>query len=205
MKNLSSRAWPSRAWRIVCTLAAALVLLVSRPGRAERRDDPLYTPSIFLYGFDGFALGAGTGLGAGYLAARGGGWQADDWQPLVYGAGIGALAGGALGLTLGITDMVNETQGRGYFVLRDGSYGLGFGVATGAIIGGLSAVGSKEPEHIVLGAAVGGLCGTAVGLALGIVEGQRAWRRHANLALTLAPAAQAGGRLLWMPALIGSY
>jgi len=182
----------------------ALVLLLAAPAHAETAPEPLYTPSIFLYGFDGFLLGTGAGLGAGYLGARAGGWHHDDWQPLAYGAGIGALAGGALGLGLGITDMANQTQGRGYFILRDGAYGLGFGAATGAIAGGLGAVSSKKPEHILFGAAIGGLVGTGVGVVLGVVEGQRAWRRQSRVALALAPA-ESGGKLVWMPTLVGRY
>jgi hypothetical protein len=191
--------------RTLSTLVAAALLAFSLPLQAEPQQEPLYTPSVFLYGFDGFVLGAGAGLGAGYLGARAGGWHKDDWQPLAYGAGIGALAGGALGLTLGITDMVNETQGRGYFILRDGGYGLGFGTATGAIVGGLGAIGSKKPEHILFGAAIGGLVGTGAGVVLGIVEGQRAWRRHTRVAFTLAPAAESSGKLVWMPTLLGRY
>jgi hypothetical protein len=206
MKNPSARPRPSQARRILGVfLVAGALALRSAPARAETHDEPLYTPSIFIYGWNGIALGAGAGLGAGYLAARAGGWESDDWRALVYGAGFGGLAGGALGLTLGITDMANETQGRGHLILRDGGYGLGFGVATGAIIGGLTAASSKEPEQILLGGAIGGLAGTAVGLVLGIVEGQRAWRRHTKVALTLAPAPEASGKLVWMPALIGRY
>jgi hypothetical protein len=70
-------------------IGAALLLMVSPPARAQTTPEPLYTPSIFLYGFDGFLLGTGAGLGAGYLGARAGGWHHDDWQPLAYGAGIG--------------------------------------------------------------------------------------------------------------------
>jgi hypothetical protein len=195
----------SGARRALGFLVAAQILLLARPGHGQTRDEPLYTPSIFLYGFDGFVLGAGAGLGAGYLAARGDGWTEDDWRPLAYGAGVGALAGGVLGLTLGVTDMVNETQGRGYFVLRDGGYGLGFGAATGAIVGGLSAIGSGEPQRILTGGAVGALVGTGAGLVLGVVEGQRAWRRHTRVALTLAPAPEPSGRLTWMPALAGRF
>src|SRR5205814_9703945 len=99
----------------------------------------------------------------------------------------------------------NETQGRGYFVLRDGGYGLGFGVATGAIVGGLSAIGSKQPERILLGGAVGGLVGTGVGVVQGIVEGRRAWRPHARGARNLAPAPEPSGKLVWMPTLVGRY
>jgi hypothetical protein len=184
---------------------AAVLLLPARPCLAEERGEPLYTPSMFRYGFHGFLLGTGAGLGAGYLAARAGGWHQNDWEPLAYGAGIGALAGGALGVTLGITDMVNETQGRGYFILRDGGYGLGFGATTGAIGGGLAAVSSHKPEHILFGAAIGGLVGTGVGVVLGVVEGQRAWRRQTRVALTLAPTPAAGGTLTWLPTLVGRY
>jgi hypothetical protein len=191
--------------RSVAVVLVVVSLLVARRAGAQPREESLYTPSIFIYGFDGFLLGAGAGLGAGFLAAQGGGWHKDDWQPLAYGAGIGALAGGTLGLSLGITDMVNETQGRGYFVLRDGGYGLGFGAATGAIAGGLAAVGSKRPGDILVGGAVGGLVGTGVGLVLGIVEGQRVWRRHTRVAFTLAPAPETSGKLLWVPTLVGRY
>src|SRR4029450_8540628 len=118
------------------------------------------TPTIFTYGFHGFFLGSVAGVGAGYLVARSGGWDKNDWEALAYGAGIGALAGGALGLSLGITDMVNETPGRGYFILRDGGYGLGFGAVTGAIAGGLAAVSTKHAENIAFGASIGALVGT---------------------------------------------
>jgi hypothetical protein len=191
--------------RAICILATATALSFTSSARAQPRAEPLYTPSIFEYGFDGFLLGGGAGVGAGYLAARAGGWHKDDWQPLAYGAGIGALAGGALGLSLGITDMVNESPGRGYFVLRDGGLGLGFGAAAGAIAGGLAAVGSKKPEHILFGAAIGGLVGTGVGVILGVIEGNRAWRRHTRVALTIAPAVESHGGVVWMPALVGRY
>jgi hypothetical protein len=192
--------------RATCLLVTAIVLVLARPARAQQRE-ALYTPSIFVYGFDGFFLGGMAGLGGGYIAARAGGWHHDDWQPLAYGAGIGALAGGALGLSLGITDMVNETPGRGYFVLRDGGYGLGFGAATGAIAGGLAAVSTKKPENILFGAAIGGLVGTGVGVILGVIEGNRAWRRHSSVAMTmtLAPAEQVNRQLAWMPAVVGRY
>jgi hypothetical protein len=190
--------------RSAVLLTMAAVLLSARSAHAQARNEPAYTPSIFTYGFDGFLLGAGAGLCAGYLGARAGGLHHDDWQPLAYGAGFGALGGGLLGLSLGITDMVNETPGRGYFVLRDGGLGLGFGIAAGAIAGGLAAVGSKKPEHILLGASIGGLAGTGVGVVLGIVEANRAGRRS-RVALTVVPTATPAGQLLWMPALVGRY
>jgi len=190
--------------RAICLLVAATVLSFARPSQAQPQE-PLYTPSIFVYGFHGFFLGGMAGLGAGYIAARSGGWHKDDWQPLAYGAGIGALAGGTLGLSLGITDMVNETPGRGYFILRDGGYGLGFGAVTGAIAGGLAAVSTKHAENIAFGASIGALVGTGVGVILGVVEGNRAWRRHRGVAMTITPMMLSTGELAWMPAAVGRF
>jgi hypothetical protein len=189
--------------RAIPILLAAAVVLVARPGQAQPRE-ALYTPSIFTYGFHGFALGSVAGLGAGYLAARSGGWQKSDWEPLAYGAGIGALAGGTLGLSLGITDMVNETPGRGYYILRDGGYGLGFGAVTGAIAGGIAAISTKKAENILFGASIGALVGTGVGVVLGIVEGNRAWSRT-KVSMTITPASTTSGQLVWMPAVVGVY
>jgi hypothetical protein len=191
--------------RSLYVLVVATVLSGASVGHAQPRGEPLYTPSVFIYGFHGFFLGTGAGLGAGYIAARSGGWHQDDWRPLAYGAAIGALAGGTLGISLGVTDMVNETPGRGYFVLRDGGYGLGFGAATGAIAGGIAAISNKKAENILFGASIGGLVGTGLGVVLGIIEGNRAWHRRGSVAMTLAPAPTARGELVWMPALVGRY
>jgi hypothetical protein len=180
-------------------IVAAVVLAAPAAARAAEVDGP----SIFRYGFDGILLGGGAGVAGGYLAARAGGWQTDDWKPLAYGAGIGALAGGALGLSLGVADTVNATSGRGSVILRDGSLGMGFGGVAGAIVGGLGAIGSRRAEHILLGGAIGALAGTGVGLVLGVVEAQGA-RRPPRVALTVAPAVGAAG-LVWMPAVAGRF
>lgn len=185
-------------------VSAALLLSIARPAEAQAPASG-YTQSIFSYGYQGFFLGAGAGLGAGYLSARAGGFHKDDWKDIAYGASIGALAGGALGLTLGITDMASETPGRGYLILRDGGYGLGFGIVAGGIAGGIAAVSSKDAEKIVFGAAIGALIGTAAGVVLGIVEGSRTGRRRASVTMTVAAAPAAGGQLTWMPALVGRY
>src|SRR5256885_7454447 len=123
-------------------LSLSILAAMAAPARAQPRVEPLYTPSTFSYGFHGFVLGAFAGLGGGYLVGRSGGWHSDDWRTLGIGAGIGALAGGGLGLALGIGDMAAETPGRGYYVLRDGGYGLVFGAAAGAIAGGVAALSS---------------------------------------------------------------
>jgi hypothetical protein len=165
-------------------------------------------PSVFTYAGRGFLVGAIVGLSAGYLTARGDGWDRNgDWQPLVYGTGIGALAGGALGLSLGIVDMSRNTPGYGAVILRDTVYGAAFGAAAGGIVGTLALVSTKKSEHILLGAAVGALFGATAGVALGIVEGNRAidqsrtQTRRDGFTLTLAAAPGVAGDLVWMPAL----
>ncbi len=193
-------------WRT--TITVGLLLAAAAPARAQTTYEPLYTPSIFSYGFSGFLLGGAAGIGGGYLAGRSGGWHDDDWRALGYGAGVGALVGGALGIGLGIADMASQTPGRGVFVLRDGGYGMGFGAATGAIAGGLAALSTDHKENVLLGASIGALAGTAVGLVLGSIEGQR-WRGRAvsatGVALTVLAARDAGGGTAWMPALGGRY
>jgi hypothetical protein len=187
-------------WR--SSFVLAVLTTMAAPARAQRPPEPIYTPSAFSYGFHGFLLGASAGVGAGYLVARSGGWHGDDWRALAYGAGIGALVGGGLGVGLGIADMANETPGRGYFILRDGGLGLGFGAVTGAIAGGLVALSTNKGEHILFGASVGAMAGTAFGVVLGIVEGQR---YRGRMALSLATATAADGSIQLMPALVGRY
>jgi hypothetical protein len=191
---------------LVLVIAGFLSLISTRSAQAQAASEPLYTPSTFSYGFHGFVLGGGAGLAAGYLFARSGGWHDDDWKPLAYGASIGALAGGVLGVSLGVTDMVADTPGRGFFILRDGGLGLGFGMVAGALAGVIPATSNKRAENILAGAAIGALVGTGVGIALGIVEGHRYWERHKRtVALTTTAALDANHQLVWMPALVGRY
>jgi hypothetical protein len=183
-------------------VAAPTLIAAARPASAQ--PPPAYTTSAFVYGFHGILLGAAAGLGAGYLIGRAGGWHSGDWATLGYGLGIGALAGGGLGLGLGISDMASQTPGRGYFILRDGGYGLGFGAVAGAIGGALAAsAGTHRAETVLFGSAVGGLAGGLLGLGLGLVEGAP----HGRVALSLASATacDAADRPVWMPALIGRY
>ena len=137
-----------RASALVLT-AAALVLA---PAAARAAEEPA-NPSVFSYAGNGFLMGGMVGLSAGYLVARDGGFQDDDWRPLAFGAGVGALAGGALGLGLGVVDMARETPGYGAYILRDTMYGAGFGAVAGAITGGLAALSTGKGEHVALGAA----------------------------------------------------
>jgi hypothetical protein len=194
------------------TLALLAGMISVAPSGALAQPVEPEHPSVFTYAGRGFLVGAMVGVSAGYLTARSGGWDRDsDWQPLVYGSGIGALAGGALGLGLGIVDLNRNTPGYGAVILRDTVYGAAFGAGAGGIVGALALVSTKNGEHILLGAAVGALLGAMAGVALGIVEGNRAVSRsrsqpaQARPTLTVAAARGLDGQVLWMPALVGFY
>jgi hypothetical protein len=191
---------------------SGLAVLAAAPSPAAGADVAIEQPSVFTYAGRGFLVGAMVGLSAGYLTARSGGWNRDDdWQPLVYGTGIGALAGGVLGLSLGIVDMSRNTPGYGAVILRDTVYGAAFGAAAGGIVGTLAMVSTKNGEHVLLGAAVGALAGATAGVALGIVEGNRAIDRSRNpdpqarFGVTLSAAPGLDGDPVWFPAFLGRY
>jgi hypothetical protein len=169
----------------------------ARAQQPVRVAQPGYTPSAFTYGFQGLMLGAGAGLAAGYLFTRDGGFHSDDIKTLVYGIGFGALVGGGLGVALGISDMTEGTPGGGFYVLRDGVYGLAFGTAAGAIAGALAALSTKRAEHIVLGASIGALSGSVLGVGLGIWEGQRTHR-----VVTVGAVQAIDGGLVLVPSLL---
>jgi hypothetical protein len=191
------------------TVFATLVVLatwtLASPARAQSGMDE--RPSVFTYAGRGFMVGGLVGVSAGYLAARGDKLSDTEWQPLAYGLGIGALTGGALGLTLGILDTSRNTPGYGALILRDTVYGAGFGAVAGGIVGGLTAISNWEDrENILLGASVGTLVGSAVGIVLGIVEGNRALEPRAQgFDMHLACATGADGKLVWMPAASGVF
>jgi hypothetical protein len=196
-------------------LVAASLLASSSAAFAQNSlPDPLESrPSVFTYAGRGFLVGGMVGLSAGYLAARRDTWESNDWQPLAYGTGIGALTGGALGLTLGILDTSRNTPGYGALILRDTVYGAGFGAVAGGIVGGLTAISSREPEHILLGASVGTLVGAMAGIVLGIIEGNRAldrtgYNHHVRIGsfdVHVEPVATADGKLALLPAFSGRY
>ena len=132
-----------------------------------------YSPSVFSYGWKGLVVGGLGGVSLGYIIARDDGFRSDDWKPVVYGLGIGALAGGGLGLSLGFVDLADDRPGMANIALRDMLYGAFFGMAAGAIGGVLAVISTEDAEHILFGAAIGTLSGTLVGLVVGIIEGRR--------------------------------
>ncbi|HTM45268.1 MAG TPA: hypothetical protein VL137_09960 [Polyangiaceae bacterium] len=159
--------------RLLLSLILIACCFASRPAHAAGYfgSNPEAAPSVFTYAWRGFTLGAIDGLALGYIIARDNGYHKGDWKPLVYGAGIGALAGSGVGFTLGFIDLADNRPGTAGIVLRDMVYGMGFGVFAGALTGALFMIDSKKPEHILFGASVGALAGTGVGMVVGFIEG----------------------------------
>jgi len=141
----SPRRGSRRAPHAAVLVATFVICGLTATARAEDE-----RPGVFTYAYQGLVVGGGTGLAAGYLVAREGGLHSSDWKPMVYGVGIGALVGSGIGLTLGIVDATNNQPGRTHYILRDMAYGVGFGATVGAIAGGLAAISTKKPEHILL-------------------------------------------------------
>jgi hypothetical protein len=183
-----------RLLQVSCILAFALTCVpTARAVEAQ-------PPTVFDGAYQGLLVGGTAGLATGYLFARSGGWNSSsDWKPLVYGAGIGALAGATVGLTLGIVDMAQRRPGRNGYVMRDGLYGAGLGAVLGGIAGGLAALSSKKGEHILLGGSIGILSGTCLGMGVGAVEG---YRRYSA---SVAAVEQAGGGIAFLPAFTARF
>jgi hypothetical protein len=191
-------------------LASALMLALvvgglSASARAEER-----RPSIFDYAYEGLGLGAGVGLAGGYLVARDGGWHSSDWKPLAYGAGIGALAGAGIGLTLGVVDVTqSKPNRRAYYVLRDMGLGAAFGFTVGAMAGGLATISTEKPEHILLGGAIGVLSGTVLGGIFGFFDGndkgERSDAEQRRFGVAVVPVLEANGKLAYLPSLAARY
>jgi hypothetical protein len=157
-------------------------------------------PTVFDGAYQGLLVGGMAGLATGYLFARQDGWDgSSDWKPLVYGAGIGALTGSVLGLTLGIVDLAQRRPGRNGYVMQDGLYGAGLGMVLGVIAGGLVALSSKKGEHVLLGSSIGVLSGTCLGMGVGFVEGYRKYP------VMVAPVQQADGSMTFVPAVAGRF
>ena len=139
---------------------------VSEAAPASRGSD---TPSIVQYGFDGFWTGAQIGLASGYLAT-GKEYENEEWRKLVFGAGVGALVGVGVGITLGVVDVGSGPPATGHLVLRDVSYGVGLGAIVGTAVGALFLVDDGRPKNLLTGAAIGTVAGAGAGLVFGLIE-----------------------------------
>jgi hypothetical protein len=150
-------------------IASALVLSagsVALPSTCLAKDD---TPSVVSYGFDGFWTGAQVGLATGYLAT-GSEYESREWRKLVFGAGVGALVGVGVGLTLGIVDIGQAPPQTGRLILRDVGYGVGLGAIVGTAVGALFLIDSGRPKNLLTGAAIGTLVGAGAGIVFGVIE-----------------------------------
>jgi hypothetical protein len=155
----------SRSGRAASTLVllAGFSLAPSRSWAAET------TPTVFSYGFDGFWTGAQVGLAAGYLAT-GKDYASEEWRTLVFGAGVGALVGVGVGITLGVVDVGSGPPDSGRVILRDTGYGVGLGAIVGTAVGALFLIDDGRTKNLVTGAAIGAVAGAGVGLVFGLVE-----------------------------------
>ncbi len=157
-------------------------------------------PTVFDGAYQGLLVGGTAGVATGYLFAREDGWNGwSDGKTLLYGAGIGALGGAAVGLTLGIVDMAQGKPRRNGYVMRDGLYGAVLGAVLGGISGGLVALSTKKGEHILLGGSIGVLSGTCLGMGVGFVEG---YRRYS---VAIAPVQESGGSYTFVPAVSARF
>jgi hypothetical protein len=182
------------AVHILCV--AALVLCLRSSVQAAETQPP----TVFDGAYQGLLVGALAGGATGYMFSRSDTWKTSNgWKPLVYGAGIGALAGSAIGLTLGIVDLSQRKPGRNGYVMRDGLYGAGLGAVLGLIAGGLAALSSKKGEHVLLGGSIGVLSGTCLGMGVGFFDGYR------KSSVSVAPVQQADGSVTFVPAVAGRF
>jgi hypothetical protein len=186
--------------RLLLQSASVLALLACLAGSAKAEQAKDTAPTVFDGAYQGLLVGGMAGVATGYLFARRGGWNSsEDWKPLVYGAGIGALAGAAVGLTLGIVDLSQRKPGRNSYVMRDGLYGAGLGAVLGGIAGSLAAISSKKGEHILLGGSIGILSGTCLGMGVGFIEGYRKYSAQ------ISAVQQADGTVAFLPAVAGRF
>ncbi|HEX7599631.1 MAG TPA: hypothetical protein VF518_15545 [Polyangia bacterium] len=107
-------------------------------------------------------------------------------------------------------DVAQDKPGRTRYVLRDMGLGMAFGGTVGVIAGGLTAISTKKPEHILLGASIGMLSGAVLGAVFGFFEGGRSHSAgldndNRRFALSVVPVIEASGKLAYLPSLSGRY
>ena len=180
---------------------ATFSALAASPAPAQAEEDP---PSVLRYGLDGFWTGAQIGLASGYLAT-GSEFESEEWRKLAFGAGLGALIGVGVGISLGVADLGSSPPAIGHLVLRDMGYGVGLGAIVGTAAGALFLIDGGEPKTLLNGAAIGTLAGAGAGIVFGLIEGAASRpdsAATATLRLTFIGSDQS---YLPLPALEGTF
>jgi hypothetical protein len=150
-------------------LACSVVLAVCLEPLACRAQDDS-TTTAFSYAAEGLGTGIALGLATGYLLSRPT-WESSDWATLGVGAGIGALGGLGLGITLGMLDVGGQSRVHvGGIILKDINLGIATGLVAGAIVGTIVWIGGGKPADVLIGLSWGVIFGAGAGLLLGIVE-----------------------------------
>ena len=186
----------------------ANTVVVVQPDRAPVAAPRASRPSVFVSGYRGLFAGGLAGASAGYLIESG------DGRTIGFSAGIGALSGAGLGITLGWLDLGMD-DGRAHLVMRDTLYGTLFGGLTGVVAGSLFILRSGEGEDALLGATIGTLSGAGLGLVIGFVDGYGVFGRRRDCASgqcsarryspSLATTADVHGSLIVSPGLTGRF
>jgi hypothetical protein len=132
--------------------------------------------SLLDYSFKGLTLGLELGLSISYLAT-GPKWEEDEWKPVVFGMGIGALAGVGTGILLAVIDKSSGGSG-GFYLIRAAGYGALLGGVMGAALGVLFWVNDGSSKDVLRSAAWGAIVGTGGGLIYGMIEAGNAKPRE---------------------------
>ena len=164
-------------------VVALLLSAASAIAPAHSRADMPDADSLLDYGFKGTMLGIELGLSISYLST-GPKWEDDEWKPVVFGMGIGALAGLSTGILLAVIDKTSGGWG-GFYLLRAAVYGSLLGGVMGAALGVLFWVNDGSSKDVLRSAAWGGIFGAAAGLIYGMIEAGNAKPRREDASLDL--------------------
>jgi hypothetical protein len=149
-------------------------------------------------------LGSTLGLAGGYLVARRQGWEGGgDWARLGTGVGVGAVAGGLLGLGVASVERARGIE-RPWSVLYGAAGLTSDGVFVGALVGAAAAYHYDDREEILHFASLGALAGGGFGLLVAT------WATFFSPATTVAAPAVSlvagrDGRAIWLPAIAARY
>jgi hypothetical protein len=157
-------------------LVALSLSVASAIAPAQSRADMPDADSLLDYSFKGLTLGLELGLSISYLST-GSKWEEDDWKPVVFGMGIGALAGVTTGILLSVIDRTSGGSG-GFYLLRAAGYGALLGGVMGAALGVLFWLNDGSSKDVLRSAAWGAIFGSAGGLVYGMIESSNAKPRQ---------------------------